>query len=233
MMNFCLSVLAVFITCSEANPLIEPTMESGRSPSLRKFSTLGRMVYNQLNTTMSSADVSKRIVSYGCYCFRDGNSKEGASFGSGKPVDAQDQLCSNLMKCRRCLQMDYQGSCDVHMESYSATIDDSTNTITCDENQDSCRFDKCECDKAFAEDLAKVWKDEEFNYFYWGNNRNIRRRNKRNEEIFAGDEECKNNDEIKLKTDYCCGESGRRLPYSSDRHDCCDNNRLAGIGECL
>lgn len=219
------SILAVvLITVTEANPMLD---------QLRKFSILGRMVYSQLNTTMSSGDISKRIVSYGCYCFRDGNSGSDASFGSGKPVDDQDKLCSNLMKCRRCIQMDYQDECDVHMEQYSYGINPNTNAITCDENQDPCRMHKCECDKAFAEDLAKVWTDEGFNNFYWGNNRNIRRRNKRNEPIFDGESVCKNNEETRLKADDCCGEVGRRLPYSLMRHDCCDNNRLAGIGQCL
>jgi len=220
-----------FLAVNEAIPTSETLLELSQ---LRKFSYLGHMVYSQLNTTMSSGDISKRIVSYGCYCFRDGNSGTDASFGSGKPVDAQDRLCSNLMKCRRCIQMDYGHSeCDVHMEKYNFDINPTTNAITCDENQDPCRVNKCECDKAFAEDLAKIWKDEDFNEFYWVNTRNVRRRNKRNQEIFQGEQACKNSEDEKLRADDCCGEVGRRMPYSLMRHDCCDNNRLAGIGQCL
>lgn len=219
---FAASLLAV----NEANPMLD---------QLRKFSYLGSMVYSQLNTTMSAGDIAKRIVSYGCYCFRDGNSGSDASFGSGRPVDAQDRLCSNLMKCRRCIQMDFDvdSSCDVHMEKYSYSIDPSSRVITCDETQDPCRQHKCECDKAFAEDLGKVWTDEAFNELYWANNKNVRRRNKRNQEVFDAEANCKNNEDVKLKADDCCGEVGRRMPYSLMRHDCCDNNRLAGIGQCL
>lgn len=217
-------------TISFSRILAVPTFEP---PQLRRFSYLGRMVHSQMNTTFSAGDISKRIVSYGCYCFRDGNSGSDASFGTGKPVDDQDRLCSNLMKCRRCIQMDFSGECDVHMEKYSYEID-SDNTILCDENQDPCKLHKCECDKAFAEDLAKVWNDDSFNEFYWGNSKNIRRRNKRNQDIFNGDESCKIvGEDNRLRADDCCGEVGRRLPYSLMRHDCCDNNRLAGIGQCL
>lgn len=218
---FAASLLAV----NEANPMLD---------QLRKFSYLGSMVYSQLNTTLTAGEISKKIVSYGCYCFRDGNSGTDASFGSGRPVDAQDRLCSNLMKCRRCIQMDFgsDDSCDVHMEKYSYSIDTDSRLITCN-NSDPCKQEKCECDKAFAEDLGKIWNDATFNEFYWNNNKNVRRRNKRNEETFDAEANCINNEESRLRANDCCGEIGRRMPYSTDRHDCCNNVQLVGIGQCF
>ena len=141
-----------------ANPLLDQLA--------RKFSMLGTMLYSQVtNTTLSSGDISKRIQQYGCYCFRDATNT-GFLFGNGEPVSAQDELCRNLMRCRKCLEMEFPGECDISQEKYVYSIDATTNEIICDQDQSSCRVDKCECDKHFAIELGKIWTDESFDEKY-------------------------------------------------------------------
>lgn len=206
------------------NPLLE---QLGR-----KFSMLGTMLYSQTNTTLTSGDISKRIQQYGCYCFRDATNS-GVLFGNGEPVSPQDEICRNLMRCRKCLEMDYPGECDISQEKYLYSIDPATQEITCNAEQAPCRYEKCECDKHFAVELGKIWSDEGFEAKFWMNSKNVARRNKRNEEVFDVDATCvKKNENSSNKADMCCGAVGQKQPFSLDRQECCDD-QLVSIGQCL
>ena len=150
--------LTVLPTTIMGNPLLDQLA--------RKFSMLGTMLYSQVqNTTMTSGDISKRIQQYGCYCFRDAINS-GVLFGNGEPVSPQDELCRNLMRCRKCMEMEFPGECDAAQEKYLYSIDANTNEIICNQDQDSCRVDKCECDKHFSVELGKMWTDASFDEMY-------------------------------------------------------------------
>jgi len=222
-------MVKLFVAALFSFALAQSEEEQQMRPALRKFSYLGTMVFSQANTTHTSGDISKRIQEYGCYCFRDPKSM-GVLFGAGAPVDDQDRFCRNLMQCRKCIDMDYPGQCDVDIEKYLFTIDSSTKEITCDPNQPSCRFEKCECDKQFAIEFGKVYSDDSYDEFYWLNKKNVQRRNNRGDPVFDADLNCQKGDETG-PSDGCCGEVGQRMPYSQLRHDCC-NNKLSNVGDC-
>jgi len=217
-----LTFTAVLVGLGLANPLlIEP----------RKFSYLGTMVASQLNTTRSSGEISKRISQYGCYCFRDAHASY-RMFGNGQPVDEQDHLCQKLMKCRKCLDMELPGQCDVDMEKYLYNIDPTTKEITCNPDQPLCRYEKCECDKQFAVALGQIWVDEDYNEFNWLNRKNVQRRTNQGLPVLDVDAKCvKDPDQMNNVNDQCCGSVGQKVPYSSARFSCCDG-KITGLGNC-
>lgn len=218
--------LTVLPTTIMGNPLLDQLA--------RKFSMLGTMLYSQVqNTTMTSGDISKRIQQYGCYCFRDAINS-GVLFGNGEPVSPQDELCRNLMRCRKCMEMEFPGECDAAQEKYLYSIDANTNEIICNQDQDSCRVDKCECDKHFAVELGKMWTDASFDEMYWLNPKNVLRRNTKNLEVFDAATNCVKSDVNKKNPiDACCGLPGQKQPYSYERQECCDDTKLVSIGQCL
>ena len=49
------------------------------------------------------------------------------------------------------------------------------NVITCNARgrNNACKNAQCECDKAFAMELAAVWRDEDFDNQLWLNEKNV------------------------------------------------------------
>merc|ERR1712176_1701079 len=118
------------------------------------------MMYILIDTNYSRNAVSGFIRNYGCHCFQEGNKWVG---GKGAPVDAMDTTCRKLAQCKTCIMMDFPGVCDPHSDAYNYEFDADAKTITCTDTPNGCYWNACECDKAFAEQMAAVWDDSTYN----------------------------------------------------------------------
>merc|ERR1712110_75959 len=118
--------------------------------------------------------------------------------------------------------MELPGQCDLAMEKYLYTIDHNTKEITCNADQASCRYEKCECDKQFAIALGEIWSDDDFNEENWLNRKNVARRTNQGLPLLDVDSVCvKDPDQTNYVNDQCCGNVGHKVPFSSQRFSCC------------
>jgi len=206
------------------------------SIEVRKFSALTAMVVHQLNfegkTNLDYTTISKRIANYGCYCFRE-DSK--AALGQGVPVDETDSVCKSLMQCRKCIDLDFPGECDVTMGQYKYAIDSNTGEIVCNNNIDTdpCKVDACHCDREFALNFARVYKgDDQFDFSKWTNRKHVARMQNQGIPTFDSSV-CENTPrDVPAVADICCGVSGKKVPYSMDNKECCLDETLRDIGSC-
>lgn len=182
--------------------------------ALRKFSHINKMLMTQINTQLSSSEISKRIQNYGCHCF-PGNSR--AAGGKGPAVDEIDRLCAQLARCHKCIEFDHgnfvDGSWDADIGKYRWS-EETDGSLSCDGNDEDHKRDLCECDRFYAVEMGKVWDDLSYNMTYWN---------------------AKNNAEFDFdyanvcvqqygpgSSDDCCGDYPERYPYDSNTKMCCD-----------
>ncbi|XP_051027768.1 phospholipase A2, membrane associated-like [Acomys russatus] len=90
---------------------------------------------------------------YGCYCFHG---------GKGSPKDETDRCCFVHDCCYYHLE---KRGCDTKYLNYEFTS--KTGIITCAANQDSCKKELCQCDKAAAECFAQNLNTYSTKYVYY------------------------------------------------------------------
>lgn len=194
------------------------------TPGPRKFSALLNMMYILIDTSFSRNAVSGFIRNYGCHCFQNGDKWAG---GKGAPVDAMDTNCRKLAQCKACVSMDFNSVCDPHQDAYNYDFDEAAKTITCTDTTGGCFHQACECDKAFAENMAATWNDASYNTFFWHNRVNIKQGNA----VFDKDTTCVINS-TGVDNDKCCGNYPDRRPFSDFTYECCDDGSVRTIGNC-
>lgn len=200
--------------------------EIGRQEMMgMKYNHIVKMTYSQMTTSHSARTIFKKLQNYGCHCF-PGQTREAG--GSGPAVDAQDSLCKSLARCHKCVAMEFPGIIDVDHDKYRWGL--SGGTISC-EKSDSKHPSKralCECDKDFALKMAALWKDDEFNNYYWHYPRMTKKPDHKQQwTVFDMDATCISGGHEGGHADTCCGESfPEKYPYSSTNKACCDNKTL-------
>ena len=96
-----------------------------------------------------------KMTNYGCYCWIQGTA-DGV-IGGGKTKDMVDHHCKELYRCYKCVLNDYSANyTDV---AYSVDfIEDAAGNrqLDCSNNPKQDGENVCECDKRFAENIAKA-----------------------------------------------------------------------------
>lgn len=206
----------------------------------RKFNSIVGMAHSQITTNLSKNDFGDRINKYGCHCFPGGSKAAG---GVGPAVDALDSLCKKLYKCHKCIQIEFGvDAVDVNDGRYTWALNDD-GSLNCEKNQNNpARKALCQCDVAYAESMKTLWDDDQFNEYYWLNNRHARR-----EDTFDYDSTCvASGNGGGAAADSCCGEDfPNKEPFDSTQRaccastvyniftqECCNDGGIAGIGSC-
>jgi len=179
------------------------------------------------------------IQNYGCHCFP---AYTKSVQGIGQHMDIMDLTCKSLGRCHKCVTLEFNEECDTVVGKYKYSVNSTDKTIDCTANTVPCKLAQCECDRQFAINLAKVWKDDEYNYFYWLNKRNIDREGG----VFDVDSSCVPRNRRRAP-DACCGHDYPfKVPYNSFEQqccesagvpfgigkECCDDGRIVYIGSC-
>ena len=73
---------------------------------------------------------------------------------SGPPVDSLDQTCKQWKDCMKCAKIKYGKFCIGEFRWYQYGF--SGADVVCLDKGNSCDRDICECDKRFAENIAKT-----------------------------------------------------------------------------
>lgn len=225
----------------------------------RKFNHIVKMSYQMIKrqgagTNHSYRTLHKMIQNYGCHCF-PGQSR--STIGHGPVVDAQDGLCRDLARCHRCVSMDWNAKVsgndviDVNFAKYRFRITPDGQDVSCERNTEKGKHqsvrDLCECDARFAREIAKIWRDDQFNDFFWlhpktmrlsANGKLVPPPNK-----FNPASTCIGNENG--KSENCCGSYPNRYPYGSDKaccqantiynsitQACCPGGEIATFGDC-
>ena len=150
------------------------------------------------------------------------------------PKNEVDISCRELERCKKCIEIeDLSDDCengDVDQGKYDYEV--STGVVNCNprgKNND-CKNAQCECDKAFAMNLARVWRDEDFDNHLWLNNKNVAAMEKAGTPVFSYADEC-----VKVvgePSDACCGSGyPNKQPYNQNNR-CCENGVLKMFGSC-
>lgn len=199
----------------------------------------------------------RQFKKYGCHCWPKGRTILG---GQGRPVDDVDKTCKKLFNCHRCQVINSQNKCNPNEFTYKVRGLDTNGqrVVHCDGNKPgSCQRSLCECDLAFAHELAaeiNSGKYTEQNSKWKG---------------FQQNDECRSSDFLNARSQIqrkeydtpadvtthngwaCCGESysnftpykptrGSRCcnvganfnTYILERQDCCPDGSIKPYGEC-
>jgi len=217
--------------------------EGSRELEERKYNHIVKMSYQMIKrqgdgTSLSYRELHKKLQNYGCHCF-PGQKK--ATVGKGPAVDPQDNLCRDLARCHRCIDMQYNsrlGKNDVidpDFAKYRFKIVD--NDVSCQRNTDKGKHqsirDLCECDARFARELAKIWTDASYNRFYWHFPKSMKQIAKGKDiheydapEVAKFDFEATCMETGGGQADACCGVYPERYPYREGDKSCCDNKAI-------
>jgi secretory phospholipase A2 len=86
------------------------------------------------------------FLGYGCHC---------GLGGKGEPVDALDTCCQLHDKCYAdtSTYLQFWNLCSPHLVGYS--WDSDNGNVMCTDNQDTCAYKTCICDKTVAECFAR------------------------------------------------------------------------------
>ncbi|CAG5109819.1 Oidioi.mRNA.OKI2018_I69.chr2.g4303.t1.cds [Oikopleura dioica] len=161
----------------------------------------------------------EKVYKYGCWCFRNG--EKSVLGGSGNTIDGADRACKAYQQCHKCMDNDYNDCPAWVPYRFEGKInDDGRKTITCLNQEGSCRRNHCECDKKLAEDLAL-------------HEMTLNPLNRR-DFGFEPEQACKKADSRSISTSHatetsCCGVYPNRFPFVSNRNQgeslrkCCLN----------
>ncbi|CAG5094455.1 Oidioi.mRNA.OKI2018_I69.XSR.g13571.t1.cds [Oikopleura dioica] len=92
---------------------------------------------------------------YGCHCWPRGRTILG---GQGRPKDEVDRTCKRLYNCHKCNFINSSGSCSPDATQYKVRGYESApgvRVLSCGDAEGSCERNLCECDLAFALDMAE------------------------------------------------------------------------------
>merc|ERR1711990_283060 len=113
-------------------------------------------LHNQYNNKV--AELKQKYTNYGCYCWIDG--ADAGVIGGGRTKDMTDHHCKELYRCYKCVNIDYgKNYTDV---DYIVDMNEDANgnrELDCSANSKTDRENICECDKRFAENIAKARSD--------------------------------------------------------------------------
>lgn len=194
---------------------------------------------------------------YGCHCWPKGRITLG---GQGKPVDDVDRTCKRLFNCHRCLQITTEGKCNPNEFQYRVRGKDTDGEriIHCDGNaENTCQRSLCECDLAFARDLAREMDSESYSpsnskWQGFNSNNECRAAEMLNARSKIQPKEYETPTELKTHNGWaCCGENYKNFtPYKPskgarccnigssfqtyvlDKQDCCADGSVKMFGEC-
>merc|ERR1712113_333005 len=91
------------------------------------------------------------FMQYGCYC----NTRVSGGGSVPGPSDPNDELCNDLYKCYKCINIDYnhEGNYAAEEMVYAASYDSNTKSIQCQDNahdvSEECPHNICRCDRNF------------------------------------------------------------------------------------
>jgi hypothetical protein len=186
----------------------------------RKFSAIVEMIMGKVTTALDAGTVSKMIQNYGCHCFPNADSASDRIIGGlGQPKDALDSQCRTLYRCKKCVDMEFPGACDVDQGKYKYTIDDAGN-VDCSQNT-GCQLAQCTCDKEFADQVGSFWADADHNGDYWLNKKHVQQQNNAGNAVFEYASDCVAQG-TNVTPDACCGNSyPSKIPYATSNRACC------------
>jgi len=171
-------------------------------------------------------DLELKMTNYGCYCWIQGTA-DGV-IGGGKTKDMVDHHCKELYRCYKCVLNDYSANYTDVAYTVDFTEDDSGNrALECSNNVKQDSENVCECDKRFAENIARAEKDcsankpddemfgshcmaEEFRTLNGGGSFNPQT---------SCDKQFHGHDK-----ENCCGFYPNRYPYDKNFSECCRSN---------
>lgn len=232
--------------------------ESDRHAGGIKVRNMGRIMKMSMFIQKKPAkNFIRQFKRYGCHCWPKGRTVLG---GQGKPVDEIDRTCKRLFNCHRCLQINTANECNPNEFQYRVRGKDTNGTriVHCDGNAaDSCQRRLCECDLAFAQELALEMENQAYsdNHSKWKG--------------FESADECHSQDflnarsklvpaELPVPDDLetykgwaCCGEEYKNfMPYRPAKgsrccnngsnfatyvlmkQDCCSDGTVRPLGQC-
>ncbi|CAG5105011.1 Oidioi.mRNA.OKI2018_I69.chr1.g1754.t1.cds [Oikopleura dioica] len=166
-----------------------------------------------------------KMTNYGCYCWIQGTA-DGV-IGGGKTKDMVDHHCKELYRCYKCVLNDYSANYTDVAYSVDFTEDAAGNRqLDCSNNPKQDGENVCECDKRFAENIAKAEQDcaaNEPDDELWGSHcmdeqfRTINGGGSFNPQDNAScDKQFHGHDK-----QNCCGFYPNRYPYDVNFSECC------------
>lgn len=236
------------------------TLKSGQSEkhSGIRVRNMGRIMKMSMFIQKQPAkNFIRQFKKYGCHCWPKGRTILG---GQGRPVDDVDKTCKKLFNCHRCQVINSQNKCNPNEYTYKVRGLDTNGqrVVHCDGNKPgSCQRSLCECDLAFAHELASeiskgTYKEQNSKW-----------------KGFQQNDECRSSDFLNARSQIqrkeydvpegvtthngwaCCGESysnftpykptrGSRCcnvdsnftTYILERQDCCPDGSVKPFGEC-
>ncbi|CBY07041.1 unnamed protein product [Oikopleura dioica] len=179
------------------------------------------------NFEMEIQDFLDQFTNYGCYCWIVGPMR--GVIGGGQTVDEIDNLCGQLYKCYKCLNLDHGSSPNLFEYSVHFNVNEiGERTLDC---QAGPNVDACKCDVMFAEKLAGVNTQCEADMLA-GETDSKFCVNEKYRTLNGGGpfDPTDNSDEGCLKInmdghnakDQCCGQYPDRLPFDSMSRECCE-----------
>lgn len=202
--------------------------ESIKKMQLRKYETLKKMIL-----ILHDSDDREwgRYCPYGCHCMVNGPTD--LLSGHGQPVDEVDSACKRHQECISCAMKDFGADVCPWWKPYkmSAMVDDVTNEkhFICQDEPGFCKRSLCECDAQLARDLysEREHYDRDNHHRYGSFSKDQCRSVNRD----TGNESISGEKQVKMEGHMCCGANPKRVPYSVNKQDCC-NNQLEAIGTC-
>lgn len=203
--------------------------QSGRlnQVEMREFSTARKLLQlaQIVRETQTNQYLFERYCFYGCHCI-PGYPVHDSTAGKGMPQDNIDHTCSKLRQCYLCAKNE-EDQCDGVTMSYSWDFLDSDNNgqnddIQCLNQENSCRWKLCQCDRQFALQLRN--HEEEYDAT--------------NSEDAGFDREatCVGSPGTP-PIRKCCGNYSNtfRLIYNEQHQECCSDAQgdIRPIGECV
>jgi len=182
-----------------------------------------------------------RLSNYGCWCDPNQGLLQARN---GFVADPMDQACKDLFQCQKCLPIEHGESCpsadgNNREYKYRYNSEDEVSGISCDHHKnDQCGNDKCSCAKRFAETVASLWGEGDWQWdnAYWLNKNFVKRvlknrphRNtdsdrwfeKDNFELFDWSFNCALGTASPQNEIACCGVFPNIKPYNADSRLCC------------
>lgn len=210
-------------------------------PTVRRFKQVKSILALKLGTTEEQA--KDLIDNYGCYCYALGSGLVGPHHHYiGEPKDELDNLCKNLYRAQKCVEIDvnngvYLSDCSIEDMFYYRV--ENTSDIICLEKADEdgstftdlmndrreCKKSICELEVDFADKIVDLVNNQGFvanpDYYGWNDS----------EYQLNCLRTIGNTGGVKTKDLACCGTGVDRKTYNPFVHDCCNENILAA-GSC-
>lgn len=221
-------------TWDKLGNLYKEYQQKGRLNNLekREFGTARKLIQlsNIVRATQKNQYLFERYCFYGCHCI-PGYPIHDSAAGKGAPQDGIDSTCSNLRQCYLCANNEEKDNqdkeCDGVTMSYSWKFldndnDGKTDDIQCLNQENSCRWKLCQCDRQFALELRN--HEEEYNQEF------------SEEAGFDREGICTAGPPGPETIRKCCGnyKNNFRLIYNAQHQECCSDSMgdIRPIGEC-